>query len=253
MAALVDRPLLMLVVSFVALLLAAILGVMAERVWHTVKAAEHNELAIVQSAALTLLGLIVGFTFAMAISRYDQRKTLEEAEANAIGTEYLRAGLMPDSAAANARDALKCYLDLRIQYYLTTDPGELARIDAERAKLEADLWAAARSLSAATPTPVAALVASGLNDVFNAADSTTAAWLDRIPIPGWWLLAIIALGANLTLGFGAKRFNALLLVVPLAASVSFFLIADIDSPRGGVVQIRPENLDRIKASLDATS
>jgi hypothetical protein len=251
MAALVDRPLLMLAVSFVALLLAALLGVAAEKAWNPVKASDHNELAIVQSAAVTLLGLIVGFSFAMAISRYDQRKTLEEAEANAIGTEYLRAGLMPESAAANARGALKHYLDLRIQYYLTTDQDGLARIGAERAKLEADLWAAARSQSQASPTPVMALVASGLNDVFNSTDATAAAWLDRIPIPAWWLLAIIALGANVTLGFGARRFNTLLLVVPLAASVSFFLIADIDSPRGGVVQVAPENLNRLAASLTA--
>jgi hypothetical protein len=251
MAELVDRPLLMLVVSLVALLLAALIGVAAEKAWNPVKASDHNELAIVQSAAVTLLGLIVGFTFAMAISRYDQRKNLEEAEANAIGTEYLRVGLMPDSAAENARGALKHYLDLRIRYYLTTDQGELARIGAERAKLEADLWAAARSLSQASPTPVTALVASGLNDVFNSTDATAAAWLDRIPLPAWWLLALIALGANVTLGFGARRFNALLLVVPLAAAISFFLIADIDSPRGGVVQVAPENLNRLAASLSA--
>jgi hypothetical protein len=251
MAALVDRPGLMLIVSFVGLLLAAMLGVVAEKAWSPVKASDHNELAIVQSATLTLLGLIVGFTFTMAISRYDQRKILEEAEANAIGTEYLRVGLMPDGAAANAHSALKRYLDLRIQYYLTTDPGELARIGAERAKLEADLWASARSLSEASPTPVMALVASGLNDVFNSTDATAAAWLDRIPIPAWWLLAMIAIGANVTLGFGARRFNSLLLVVPLAVSVSFFLIADIDSPRGGVVQVQPENLIRLAKSLNA--
>jgi hypothetical protein len=158
---------------------------------------------------------------------------------------------MPDSAAANARSALKRYLDLRIQYYVTTDPGELARISAERAKLEADLWAAMRSQSEASPTAITMLVAWGLNDVFNSTDATAAAWLDRIPPPAWSLLVLIALGANVTLGFGLKRFNALLLVVPLAASVSFFLIADIDSPRGGVVRVAPENLDRLAASLNA--
>ncbi len=42
-----------------------------------------------------LLGLIIGFSFSMAISRYDQRKNYEEAEANAIGTEYVRADLLP--------------------------------------------------------------------------------------------------------------------------------------------------------------
>jgi hypothetical protein len=252
MAALVDRPGLMLVVSFVGLLLASMLGVVAQKAWKPIRTGDQSELAIVQSAALTLLGLIVGFSFAMAISRYDQRKNLEEAEANAIGTAYVRADLMPESAGAETRSALKRYLDQRILFYLTADEDKLDRIHAETARLGADLWASARSLAAAQPTPVSALVASGVNDVLNSTDSTTAAWLDRIPIPAWWLLVMIGIGSNLTLGFGAKRFfSLLLLVVPLTAAVSFFLIADIDSPRGGVVQVQPENLARLATSLSA--
>jgi hypothetical protein len=252
MAALVDRPGLMLVVSFVGLLLAAMLGVVAQRAWDPVMANDHNELAIVQSAALTLLGLIVGFSFAMAINRYDQRKGYEEAEANAIGTAYVRADLMPETAAAAARSTLKGYLNQRILFYETSDQSDLERIGAETARLGADLWASARSLAAAQPTPVAALVASGVNDVLNSTDSTTAAWLDRIPIPAWWLLVLIGVGANVTLGFGTKRFNSLLLfVVPLTVAISAFLIADIDSPRGGVVQVQPENLIRLAKSLNA--
>ena len=250
MAALVDRPGLMLAVSFVGLMLAAFLGVVAQKVWNPIKTSDHNELAIVQSAALTLLGLIVGFTFAMAISRYDQRKNLEEAEANAIGTAYVRADLMPQSAGAATRTTLKRFLDQRILFYETSDRGELERIGAETSRLGADLWASARSLAAAEPTPVAALVAWGVNDVLNSADSTTAAWLDRIPIPAWWLLVVIGVGANVTLGFGARRFNSLLLlVVPLTVSVSLVLIADIDSPRGGLVQVPPLNLIRLAKSL----
>jgi hypothetical protein len=252
MAELVDRPGLMLAVSFVGLLVSAMLGVVAQRTWSPIKADDRNELAIVQSAALTLLGLIVGFSFAMAISRYDQRKNLEEAEANAIGTEYVRADLMPESAAAEMRGALKRYLDQRIQFYLTEDKSKLEGIRVETARLGADLWASARSLAAAAPTPVSALLASGANDVLNSADSTTAAWLDRIPIAAWWLMVMIGVGANVTLGFGAKRFGSfLLLVLPLTVSVSFFLIADIDSPRGGVVQVPPQNLTRLATSLNA--
>src|SRR5271165_1939332 len=143
MAELVDRPGLLLVVSFVGLLLAALLGVVSQKVWSPIRAGDQNELNIVQSAALTLLGLIVGFSFAMAITRYDQRKNLEEAEANAIGTEYTRADLMPESAAAT-RGLLKRYLDQRILFYLTADQSKLERTDAETAKLGADLCAAAR-------------------------------------------------------------------------------------------------------------
>jgi hypothetical protein len=252
MSELVDRPGLMLVVSFAGLLLAALLGVVTQKVWRPIRAGDQNELNIVQSAALTLLGLIVGFSFSMAVGRYDPRKNLEEAEANAIGAEYLRADLMPDSAAAATRGLLKRYLDQRILFYETTDQSELERVGADTAKLATDLWASARSVATAGPTPVSALVASGMNDVLNSADATTAAWLDRIPIPAWWLMVMIGVGSNVTLGFGAKRFNSLLLlIVPLTVSVSFFLIADIDSPRGGVVQVLPQNLTRLATSLNA--
>jgi hypothetical protein len=252
MAELVERPVLLLVVSFAGLVLAAVLGMVGQRVWTPIRQGDQSELNIVQTAALTLLGLIVGFTFSMAVNRYDQRKNLEEAEANAIGTEYVRTDLMPESAAAAARALLKRYLDQRILFYLTEDRSKLERIDAESAKLAADLWASARSVAAAQPTPVTALIASGMNDVLNAADFTTAAWLNRIPIPAWQLMVMIGLACNVMLGLGAKRFNSsLLLVVPLTVSVSFFLIGDIDSPRGGVVQVLPQNLTRLAQSLNA--
>jgi hypothetical protein len=252
MAELVDRPVLLLVVSFAGFVLAALLGVVGQRVWTPIREGDQSELNIVQTAALTLLGLIVGFTFSMAISRYDQRKNLEEAEANAIGTEYARADLMPESAAAAARGLLKRYLDQRILFYVTAETGKLERIGAETAKIGADLWALARTVAVAQPTPVTALIASGMNDVLNSADFTTAAWLNRIPVPAWQLMVMIGLACNVMLGFGAKRFNSfLLLVVPLTVSVSFFLIADIDSPRGGVVEVLPQNLTRLAQSLNA--
>ncbi len=252
MPKIVDAPGLVLVVSFAGLVLAEMLGVISQKVWRPIKPGDQDEFNIVQTAALTLLGLIVGFSFSMAIGRYDQRKNLEEAEANAIGTEYVRADLMPESAAAETRELLKRYLDQRILFYGAADQIELERIDAETAKLGAELWASARSVAAAQPTPVTALVASGMNDVLNSADYTEAAWLNRIPTLAWVLMALIGLGCNVMVGFGARRFSAFLLIVlPLTVSVSFFLIADIDSPRGGPVKVLPQNLMRLAATLRA--
>ena len=178
MAALVERPGVLFLVSFAGFLVAAFLGVVAQRLWRPVRAGDQNELTIVQTAALTLLGLVVAFSFSMAVSRYDQRKNLEEAEANAIGTEYARADLMAEGAPA-ARKLLRQYLDQRILFYVTSDPDRLKQIRADTDKLAADLWALARSNALAEPTAVAALTASGMNDVLNSADYTTAAWLNR--------------------------------------------------------------------------
>ena len=79
---------------------------------------EREDLDTVQTAILTLLALIIGFSFAMAVTRYDQRNNYEEAEANAIGTEYVRADLLPAESAARVRELLKKYLDQRISFYL---------------------------------------------------------------------------------------------------------------------------------------
>ena len=66
----------------------------------------------------------------MAIGRYDQRKNYEEAEANAIGTEYLRADLLPANRD-RTRELLRQYTDLRIRFYTTRDTDELKQIDAD--------------------------------------------------------------------------------------------------------------------------
>ncbi len=92
---------------------------------------KREDLSIVVGAILTLLGLLIGFSFSMAISRYDQRKNYEEEEANAIGTEYVRADFLPAANAAAVRQLLTKYLDQRILSYTTRDHSQLATIDAE--------------------------------------------------------------------------------------------------------------------------
>src|ERR1700740_111702 len=111
-------PVLVFVLTFFGLSLAAWIGVLLSRN-RGVEAEARDDFGIILAATLTLLGLIVGFTFSMALGRYDQRKNYEEEEANAIGTEYLRAGLLPAADAAKVRALLLSYLDQRILFYTT--------------------------------------------------------------------------------------------------------------------------------------
>ncbi len=77
----------------------------------------------------------------MAISRYDQRKNYEEAEANAIGTEYVRADLLPDPDAAKVRALLKNYLAQRILFYQNRDETRTSvRSMTILGQLQAELW-----------------------------------------------------------------------------------------------------------------
>ena len=180
---------------------------------------------VIVAATLTLLALIIGFTFSMAINRYDQRKICEEAEANAIGTEYVRADLLPATNAAKVRTLLRKYSDQRISFYQTRDDMELLRIGNRTAQLQDELWSTVQAPAVAQPTPVIGLSVSGMNDVLNSQGYTQAAWLNRIPIAAWALLAAIAVCANVLVGYSARRTKAggiHFLVLPLVLSIAFF-------------------------------
>ena len=246
-----KSPFFVLLISFVVLWLSARIGAEFRKQQHLEDDLRHD-LDLIVGATLTLLGLIIGFTFSMAVSRYDQRKNYEEAEANAIGTEYLRADLLPDAEQAKVRALLRDYLDQRVLFYQTNDGERLQQINRATAQLQAELWSAV--LAAARPTPLLALAVSGMNDVLNAQGYTQAAWWNRIPVAAWVLMITIAVFANAMFGYGARRRKAgvlHMLVLPLVLSIAFFLIADIDSPRRGVIRVNPQNLISLAHSLHA--
>src|SRR5271166_4187217 len=248
---LMNFPILLFFPTVIILWLAARYGAVVRR-RRPLQEGERDDFGIVQSATLTLLALLIGFTFSMAITRYDLRKNYEEAEANAIGTEYVRVGLLPPADAARLQVQLKRYTDLRIAFYKTRGGDELRRIDDDTAQLQTDMWNAVQTPALAQPTPVMALVVSGMNDVLNSQGYTQAAWWNRIPIAAWGFLIMTAICCNLLTGYGAHGAGAkagLLWVLPLLVSISFLLIADIDSPRGGLIHVAPQNLAALYQSL----
>jgi len=249
-----DYPLLVFVVAFYTLWLSARIGTAVLGRRRNMEEEVREDFGVILAATLTLLGLIIGFSFSMAINRYDQRKDYEEAEANAIGTEYIRADLLPPADATKVRALIKNYLNQRVLFFTTRDEQQLRQINADTARLQTELWSAVQAPAAAHPTPVVALVVSGMNDVLNSQGYTQAAWWNRIPIAAWGLMAVIAICCNLLVGYGARNAKAervLLLVLPLVLSISFLLIADIDSPRGGVIRVNPQNLVTLSEFLRA--
>ena len=246
-----DYPLAVFLIAF----LAQWLAVWAGAVWlarrRTLEPAMREDFGVILAASLTLLGLIVGFSFSMAVGRYDQRKNYEEAEANAIGTEHLRADLLP-ADAARVRDLLKSYLDQRILYYAARGQGEVREIDERTAKLQDEMWKAVRAAAAKKPDPVVALAVAGMNDVINSQGYTQAAWWNRIPVSAWLMMLTIAVCCNVLLGYGTRSIGekkSLQIVPPLVVSIAYFLIADIDSPRSGLIRVQPQNLHALAASL----
>jgi hypothetical protein len=245
----IDNPYIVFALSLAVQCVAAYLGDLLRRKVRPVAREGQADFDIVLSATLTLLALIIGFTFAMAVSRYDQRKNLEAEEANAIGTEYVRADLLPAQDQAKVRDLLGRYVDQRIQYYRAV---ETTAASSDSVKLQAQLWSSVVPVGIAQPTPVVALVISGMNDVLNSQGYSRAAHLNRIPSAAWALLASIAIFANMLLGYRERRTDWLVLVVlPLTVSIALFLISDIDTPHGGVIRVVPTNLVSLSQVIHA--
>ena len=249
---LAKYPLAVVVLSFLAMWLSARMGLFFRKRQRNPEEAERQDLDLIVTATLTLLGLIIGFSFSMAINRYDQRKIYEEAEANAIGTEYVRVDLLPAAEATRVRALLKEYLDQRILFYRTRDEHELLQIDAQTTQLQTELWSAVKAPAATEQTPVLALVLSGMNDVLNSQGYTQAAWRNRIPTGAWLLMLAVAICSNLLVGYGAHHAEARvtrLLVLPTVMCIAFFAIADVDSPRRGTIRVRPQSLISLVQSL----
>jgi hypothetical protein len=237
-----THPFAFFVLALVVQGLGAYLGHRIRQRREPLSEAQRGDLSAILSATMTLLALIIGFTFAMAVSRYNERKDLEVTEATAISAEYARADLLPVEPAARVRSLLSRYVQQRILFYQTDDAARLERIRTETKSLKSELWSGVTGAAAAAPTPVV-LTASGMNDVLNSEIHTAAAWRYHIPVSVWILLLLIAFVGNLLLGLREKRENGLILgILPVVMSVPFLLIADIDSPRGGIIRVVPVNL-----------
>jgi hypothetical protein len=244
-----DYPILVLVLTFVVMWYSARMGDWL-RTKDLAKAdARREDMKTVLGATLTLLALLIGFSFSMAVSRYDQRKNYEEAEANAIGTEYVRADMTPPDSAAAIQRLLKAYTDQRIGFYTTRSEKKISQINAATADLQAQLWSGV--LAAKLPdAPGRALVLAGMNDVLNSQGYTQAAWWNRIPIAAWLLMLLISICCNLLICYCEVRTDRrVLLVVPIAVSIAFLLISDIDCPRGGLIRVSSQNLVSLSQSF----
>jgi hypothetical protein len=247
---LVDHPAVFFFATFSLLVVLARIGVLARIRGHKLTSADRAEFDLVRNAMFTLLGLMVGFAISMAVSRYDLRVFDEEAEANAIGTEYLRLDLLPPDTTAAARALLRTYLDERLAFYQDRDPDREAKNDVQTIETMTALWNAIAPEVKVRQTQTDALVASGMNDVFNSQGFTLAAWRNRLPVEVWMLLLLIAAGCNFLIGFGAERLSPVThAILPVTAALAFLLIADVEGPRNGFVRVQPVNLNDLVAAM----
>lgn len=152
--------------------------------------------------------------------------------------------------AVKVRELVKNYLDQHILFYETRDERKLERINAQTTILQSELWSVVRVAAEKQPTYPVGLSVAGMNDVLNSQRYTQATWWYRPPVEAWAFMAGIAMFNTLLIGYTSHRRGlTVFLVLPFAISISFFLKADIDSPRHGLIRVVPQNLIALSDSI----
>jgi len=208
----------------------------------------------VQGAVLGLLGLLLGFTFAMAVNRYDLRRELVLKEANAIGTTWLRASLLPEAHQAPVRDLLRRYVELLLKYQpLADDPAKFAEAMRMGADLQAELWQHATAAAKEAPTPITGTFIISLNETIDTNAERIAAARARIPGGVWLLVVLVAAAGCFATSYGAgaagarTKLNSVFL--PLLFIVVIVLIFDLSHPRKGMITVSQQPLLDLQQSI----
>src|SRR3954468_12248899 len=97
---------------------------------------------LIVSAMIGLLALLLGFTFALAIDRFDTRRTLVLEEANAIGTTWLRAQILDEPGRTQLSRLLEGYTENRIALATEPERGRRMALLARSEQYQHELWRA---------------------------------------------------------------------------------------------------------------
>lgn len=214
----------------------------------------------IQASLLGILALLLGFTFSSSLQRYDARSEAVVEEANAIGTAWHRADLLPDGHREAAREALRDYLDVRIvanDLALDNHQGlDALRVDTHRA--QARIWEVARGAAVAQPDMVrTGLFAEAVDALIDAYVRRDAALDRRVPEVVLFLMMATFLMAGVVVGFatgvaGHRPSLASHMMVALIALL-VFIILDLDRPRRGLVQVDHRSLLELRAEVSRPS
>jgi hypothetical protein len=193
---------------------------------------------VISSSIFALLGLIMSFSFSMAISRYDDRRKLHVEEANAIGTAYLRATLLKQVPGIDIRDLYRSYLEERILFY--EEDFSLKRI-ANAQLLQKEIWKHLQKVAESERNNIVANYSTALNEMIDVASSRNYATMKRIPIPIYgiiFFMACIAFGIlHYERGLAEDRSHIGAVAFILLFALLHSLIFDFDHGRRGIIRI----------------
>lgn len=217
----------------------------------TQKESDATVSAIVASE-LGLLAFMLAFAFGIAVSRFDLRRTAVLDEANAIGTTYLRAAMLPAPQRAPIRDLLRDYVDVRIRAARDMPIDQALRRSEE---IQEQLWtravAAAEYDTHSLPTELFIQSLNGVIDLH--AVRVQASLRNRMPLPVWIVLFGVGFFSFFTVGYQAgltkARRSPATVVVVLTFVAVIWLVADLDRPGEGFLHVGQEPLIDVRQSM----
>jgi hypothetical protein len=245
----------LLTISLVGL--AAILAAIEIGRWLGVHAGDQGDdnVSTLEGAAIGLLALMVGFTFAMSLTRFEARRDAILAEANAIGTTALRARLLPEPHRKEVLELLGNYVKVRLE--LTqhpTTPADLAAAIEKSNVLQEKLWQQAEAMLAIDKDVVpTGLFIQTLNEMIDDQAKRLAALRNRVPNVvqlALFAVAIIASGfAGYATGVNKRRSRFPVYVMGLLVGGVILLILDLDRPGAGFIEVSQQPMIDTASSI----
>jgi hypothetical protein len=210
----------------------------------------------IQGSLLGILALLLGFTFSIALSRHDSRSSAVVDEANAIGTTWLRAQLLPDPHGDQARELLRSYTDLRVEAGAVTrvDGAHRQAILARASKVLEELWGLARAAAREEPNPVTTgLFIQAVNEMIDSFGRRDAALARHVPetvlflLYGTFLMTSCVVG--FTAGLSGSRTSFVTYIMVGLIVVLVFIIIDLDRPRRGLIQVKQDSMVALQQEM----
>jgi len=219
---------------------------------------EKGDIALILGSVLTLMSLMLGFTYMMSSDRYEARRQLVIEEANAIGTAYLRAQLLPGGMQDEVQALLRQYLDVRIQEGRvdSTEP-ELHESLLHQAKLmEAQLWNhAVRAAELDGSVVTSGFFIQSLNELIDTSGTRNAALNRHVPEIVLFLMFATIVLTTATLGYASglagHRVTLAAFVLVMLIALVVYLIINLDRPRRGPIQVSHESMLSLQQTIGA--
>lgn len=231
-------------VMFLFLVLAGELGYRLgrrHRVTRPVTEGERGNISTLVAGMLTLVAFILGLTISFATSRYETRRDLVKEEANAIGTAWLRAGIVEGPHGEAMVRLIEDYTKVRLAYVTADDGVDVTPLVQRTSALQNEIWAHAREVARTAPNPVSVSLIAALNDMIDLSLSQRFAFASRVPLYLIWAIvlgSLLGIGAmEYQFGISGKRQTLLSLVLLLMWSGAIMLIIDLNRPRLGVLRV----------------